>query len=54
MEIYDTQDEDLALVISEREEWGDPATMIQREKELAASDLRHSLLPLSVKESTWQ
>ena len=28
--------------------------MIQREKELAASDLRHSLLPLSVKESTWQ
>ena len=54
MEIYDTQDEDLALVISEREEWGDPATMIQREKELAASDLCHSLLPLSVKESTWQ
>ena len=52
MEAYDTQDEHLALVISNRQELGQPEAMIQREAELAASDLRHSLLPLSVKRST--
>ncbi len=54
MEVYDTQDEHLALVISNRQRDGQPEAMIQREAELNASDLRHSLLPLSVKESTWQ
>ena len=54
METYDTQDEHLALVISNRQRDGQPEAMIQREAELTASDLRHSLLPLSVKESTWQ
>lgn len=52
MEAYDTQDEHLALVISNRQELGQPEAMIQREAELAASNLRHSLLPLSVKRST--
>ena len=52
MEGYDTQDEHLALVISNRQELGQPEAMIQREAELAASDSRHSLLPLSVKRST--
>ena len=52
MEAYDAQDERLALVISGRKELGDPEAMIQRETELAASDLRHSLLPSSVKHST--
>lgn len=54
MEVYDTQDEHLALVISNRQRDGQPEAMIQREAELTASDLRHSLLPLSVKKSTWQ
>ena len=52
LEAYDTQDEHLALVISNRQELGQPEAMIQREAELAASDSRHSLLPLSVKRST--
>lgn len=52
METYDTQDEHLALVISNRQELGQPEAMIQREAELAFSDSRHSLLPLSVKRST--
>ena len=52
METYDIQDEHLALVISNRQELGQPEAMIQREAELAASNLRHSLLPLSVKRST--
>lgn len=53
MESYDTQDEYLALSISNWEELGDyPEGMLQRRKELAASDLRHSLLPFSVSYST--
>ena len=52
METYDTQDEHLAQVISNRKEGDDLETMIQREEDLAASDLRHSLLPGSVKTST--
>ena len=52
METYDIQDEHLALVISNRKEVGDPEAMIQREAELAASHLRHSLLPFSVSYST--
>ena len=45
METYDTQDEYLAKVISNRKKGDDLETMVQREEELAASDLRHSLLP---------
>ena len=52
METYDTQNEYLALVISNREELGDPEAMIQREKQLAEPERAHGLLPLSVKRST--
>lgn len=52
METYDTQDEHLALVISNREEQGDPEAMIQREEQLAEPERAHALLPFSVKEST--
>ena len=52
METYDTQDEYLAQVISNRKEGGDPEAMVQREEELAASDLRHSLLPGLIETST--
>ena len=53
METYDTQDEYLALSISNWKELGDyPEAMLQRRKELAASELRHSLLPASVQLST--
>ena len=52
METYDTQNEHLALVISNREELGDPEAMIQREKQLAEPERAHGLLPLSVKRST--
>ena len=52
METYDTQDEHLALVISNREEQGDPEAMILREEQLAEPERAHALLPFSVKEST--
>ncbi len=52
MDTYDTQDEHLALVISNREEQGDPEAMILREKQLAEPERAHGLLPFSVKEST--
>ena len=52
MDTYDTQDEHLALVISNREEQGDPEAMILREKQLAEPERAHGLLPLSVKRST--
>ena len=52
MELYDTQEERSALVISGRREEGQPEAMIRREEQLAVSDLRHALLPGAVREST--
>lgn len=52
LRLYDTQEERSALVISGRRAEGQPETMILREEALAVSDLRHSLLPGSVEEST--
>jgi len=52
MEVYDTQDEHLALDISNREDQGDPEAMIRREEQLAEPERTHGLLLLSVKRST--
>ena len=52
MELYDTQEERSALVISGRRAEGQPEAMIHREEQLAVSDLRHALLPGAVKGST--
>ena len=52
MEAYDVQNESPVLQISDYQSAGYPEPMIQREMELAVSDLRHSLLPSSVKHST--
>ena len=52
MDSYDTQDEHLALVISNRGEQGDPEIMVHREEQLAEPERAHGLLPFSVKEST--
>jgi hypothetical protein len=52
MELYDTQEEHSALVISGRKELGDPEAMILREEQLAEPERAHGLLPFSIKEST--
>ena len=52
MEAYDVQNESPVLQISDYQSAGYPEPMIQREMELAVSDLRHSLLPSPVKHST--
>lgn len=52
MELYDTQDEHSALVISGRRAEGQPETMVHREEQLAEPERAHGLLPFSVKEST--
>ena len=52
MELYDTQEEHNALVISGRKAEGQPEAMIHREEQLAEPERAHGLLPFSVKEST--
>lgn len=52
MELYDTQEEHSALVISGRRAEGQPEAMVHREEQLAEPERAHGLLPFSVKEST--
>lgn len=52
MELYDTQEEHKALVISGRRAEGQPEAMILREEQLAEPERAHGLLPDSVREST--
>lgn len=52
MELYDSQEEHSALVISGRKAEGQPEAMILREEELAEPERAHGLLPDSVREST--
>ena len=52
MELYDTQEEHNALVISGRKAEGQPEAMILREEQLAEPERAHGLLSLSVKRST--
>nr|WP_326189426.1 hypothetical protein [uncultured Oscillibacter sp.] len=52
MELYDTQEEHNALVISGRKAEGQPEAMILREEQLAEPERAHGLLPDSVREST--
>ncbi|MHA5218636.1 hypothetical protein [Dysosmobacter sp. Phy] len=54
MELYDTQEEHNALVISGRKAEGQPEAMIHREEQMAEPERAHGLLPDSVKESTWE
>ena len=52
MELYDTQEEHSALVISGRRAEGQPEAMVHREEQLAEPERAHGLLPFSVQEST--
>lgn len=52
MELYDSQEEHSALVISGRKAEGQPEAMILREEQLAEPERAHGLLPDSVREST--
>ena len=52
LETYDTQAERRAVIISNRQQDGQPDAMVWREAELASSEMAHSLLPSSVKHST--
>ena len=52
MELYDTQEVHSALEISNRRAEGQPEAMVHREEQLAEPERAHSLLPVSVKEST--
>lgn len=54
MELYDTQEEHSARVISNRRVEGQPEAMILREEQLAEPERAHGLLPDSVRESTWE
>lgn len=52
MELYDTQEERDALQIANMEAEGKPEAMVRRAEQLTAPERAHSLLPLSVKNST--
>lgn len=54
METYDSRPEYDVLNIEHRRTEGHPSEMIQRDMEIASSDMAYSLLPMSVKESTRQ